>query len=114
MAVVSDWSDYEGTPVHEAGKRLGVQWASWMGDWFVSLSPRNDNSNAEGEWDQWVDLALHILQDPLTAIVRPDARAAVAELPTFNFYSGANRKLTAAELSARFTPADNVHTDGAA
>ena len=85
-----------------AGKRLALDWAPWMGDWFVSSSPRNGNSNAEGQWDQWVDLAIGILKDPLTAIVRPEAHTAAQDLATCNFYSEANRTLTDAELAERF------------
>lgn len=88
--------------VHEGGKRCGVQWAPWMGDWFASYSPRNGNSNAEGTWDHWVDLALKILHDPLTAIVRPEAHAAVAGVEPVGFYDESNRRLTADELAARF------------
>lgn len=85
-----------------AGKRLGLEWCPWMDDWFVSWSPRNSNSNAEGPWDQWVDLALMILQDPMTAKVRPDAHAAAADLPTHNFYDEARTYLTPEELAERF------------
>src|SRR5690606_4831178 len=85
-----------------AGKRCGVDWVPWMGDWFVSSSPRNDNNNAEGPWDHWVDLALGILQDPLTAKVRPQAHAAVSGLPRNNFYSEANTYLTDEDLVGRF------------
>jgi hypothetical protein len=92
----------EGQSVHEGGKRLGMEWAPWMGDWFTSYSPRNDNSNAEGYWDHWVDLALRILRDPLTGIVRPEAHAAVAAVEPFDQYSGASRTLTGDELMARF------------
>src|SRR4051795_2002407 len=84
------------------GKRCAVVWAPWMGDWFTSHSPRNDNSNAEGTWDHWVDLAIGILKDPLTGIVRPEAHAAAAGLATFDFYSESNRTLTDDELAARF------------
>jgi hypothetical protein len=99
---VSD--DYEEIPAIQAGKRCGVQWTPWMGDWFTSWSPHNDNNNAEGQWDQWVDLALKVLQDPLTAIVRPAAHAAVKDVPTCDFYTGANVDLTAEQLTARFRP----------
>ncbi len=88
--------------VHEGGKRCGLTWAPWMTDWFVSYSPRNGNSNAEGTWDHWVDLALHILRDPLTGIVRPDAHRAVAGVAPVGFYSESNRRLTADELWERF------------
>lgn len=85
-----------------AGKRCALDWAPWMGDWFVSSSPRNGNSNAEGQWDHWVDLAIGILKDPLTELVRPEAHAAAKDLPTHGFYSGANRSLTDEELNTRF------------
>jgi hypothetical protein len=94
--------DFEEPVVHEAGKRIGVTWAPWMGDWFVSYSPRNGNSNAEGHWDHWVDLALHILADPLTAIVRPDVHDPGLAKKTCGFYAEANRTLTDSELRARF------------
>ena len=94
--------DYQ--DLHDAGKRCGLVWAPWMGDWFTSHSPRNDNSHAEGYWDHWVDLALMILRDPLTKIVRPGAyEAAMAHLPEpVDFYDGCGRALTDEELMARF------------
>jgi hypothetical protein len=88
----------------QAAKRCGVQWAPWMGDWFTSWSPRNGNSNAEGTWDHWVDLAVRILQDPLTGIVRPDAQAAVRDLAPIGFYDESSRELTDEELALRFAP----------
>jgi len=97
-------SDYEEVPVIDAARRCGVRWAPWMGDWFVSWSPRNDNSNAEGRWDHWVELAVAILQDPMTQIVRPEAFAAAAGLARFNFDSESNRALTEAEVASRFGP----------
>ena len=100
MSTETNWDDYEEEDVATSGKRCGVQWAPWMGDWFSSSSPRNGNNNAEGPWDHWVDLALKILSDPLTKIVRPDA---FMDSPTtFDFYSEANRTLTSEELIARF------------
>lgn len=64
-----------------------------MGDFFTSWSPRNSNNLAEGPWDQWVDLALMILNDPMTDIVRPDLFRAVAEderlRPIGNMYTDA-------------------------
>ena len=95
-------NDYEEIPAVGAGKRLGVQWTPWMGDWFTSWSPRNGNSHAEGQWDQWVDLAVKILQDPLTQIVRPAAHEAVRDITPIEFYTGAERELTDDELAARF------------
>lgn len=96
-------SDYEEIPAAQSGKRCGMQWTPWMDDWFTSWSPRNDNHNAEGPWAHWVDLALRILQDPLTQLVRPDAADAVKELEQRDFYSEADRYLTNDELVARFT-----------
>jgi len=85
----------------EGGKRLGVR-RSDLGDWFVSHSPRNWNSFAEGPWDHWVNLAIRILQDDLTKVVRPEAHKAAKELDVFDFYSETNRDLTDAELEQRF------------
>lgn len=83
-------------------KRCGVQWTPWMGDWFSSWSPRNSNSNAEGQWDHWVDLALRILSDPLTKIVRPGSYIEPADADVRGFYDEAGRGLTDDELMARF------------
>lgn len=99
--------NFEEIPLIHAGKRCGVQWTPWMDDWFTSWSPRNSNSNAEGPWDQWVDLAIEILKDPLTAIVRPEAHALVQQLQACGFYTEANRNLTEAELIERFTSPDS-------
>lgn len=88
--------------VDSSGKRCGVQHDPWMGDWFTSWSPRNDNSNAEGPWEHWVDLARRILQDPMTAIVRPDAHAIGQQIAAREFYGDCDRRLTEAELLARF------------
>lgn len=93
---------YEEIAVHGSGKRCGVQWTPWMGDFFTSYSPRNDNSHAEGPWDHWVDLALHILCDPMTAVVRPEAHAAVAGVEPVGFYTETGRGLTYEELELRF------------
>lgn len=83
-------------------KRCGIQWDPWMGDWFTSWSPRNSNSNAEGQWDHWVDLALRILSDPLTKIVRPESFIDPADADVKDFYSETNRNLTDEELMQRF------------
>lgn len=96
-------NDYEEVPAVQAGKRCGVQWTPWMDDWFTSWSPRNSNNNAEGPWDHWVDLAVKILRDPMTALVRPDAHAAVKSLKPRYFYSECDRELTSDELAARFS-----------
>lgn len=93
---------YEGWPMAEGGKRLGMSWTPWMADWFTSYSPRNDNSHGEGYWDHWVDLALSILSDPLTEIVRPGVFDASLKDKVLNLYDGANRKLTYLELRQRF------------
>lgn len=93
---------YEEIEAVPAGKRVALDWAPWMGDWFVSSSPRNGNSNAEGPWGHWVDLAIGILKDPMTALVLPEAHTAAAGLSTHNFYSEASRYLTDEELNQRF------------
>jgi hypothetical protein len=98
--------EFREVPVFASGKRCGVQWAHWMDDWFTSWSPRNSNNNAEGPWDHWVDLALMILQDPMTAKVRPEAQAAVKNVQTKDFYDEADTYLTEEDLAERFkTPA---------
>jgi hypothetical protein len=101
---MSRLSDYEEEATVQAGKRCGVQWCPWMDDWFTSWSPRNDNNNAEGPWDHWVDLAIKILQDPMTAKVRPEAHETAKGLKAVDFYDGADRYLTKAELAERFGP----------
>lgn len=95
-------SDDKEVPAIQAGKRCGVQWAPWMGDWFTSWSPRNWNNNAEGPWDHWVDLAVKILRDPMTALVRPDAHEAAKALEPRDFYTETGRELSGEELAARF------------
>jgi hypothetical protein len=95
--------EFEEVGVVQAGKRLAVDWSPWMDDWFVSASPRNSNSHAEGPWDHWVDLALAILADPLTKIVRPEAHIENPDLK--GFYDEANRYLTVEELAQRFPEA---------
>lgn len=97
--------NYEEIPAINAAKRCGVQWTPWMGDWFASWSPRNSSSNAEGTWDHWVDLAIRILQDPLTALVRPDAHETARGLAAIGFYSEPGRELTDTELRERFAKA---------
>lgn len=86
----------------KSAKRLDVVWTPWMGDWFVSHSPRNGNSNAEGPWDQWVNLAISILQHPATELTRPEAHDAVKGLALKNYYDDADRYLTDDELSKLF------------
>ena len=60
--------------VFTAAKRCGIQRCPWMenGDWFTSWSPRNSNTNAEGTWAHWVNLAAYILSHPATGEVAPD------------------------------------------
>lgn len=94
--------DFTDVPVHSAGKRCGAQWAPWMGDFFTSWSPRNSNTNAEGPWDHWVDLALMILKDPMTAKVRPEAHAAVAAVQERGFYTETGVDLSYDDLAERF------------
>lgn len=94
--------DFQEVGAIQAGKRCAINWTPWMGDWFVSHSPRNSNSHAEGPWDHWVDLAIGILKDPLTAKVRPEAHAAVAGLDTHDFYDEAAVDLNDEDLRARF------------
>lgn len=94
--------DFEEISAISAGKRCGVQWTPWMEDWFTSWSPRNSNNNAEGPWAHWVDLAVRILRDPMTAIVRPDAHEAAQALEPRDFYAEADRYLTEDELVTRF------------
>lgn len=100
-------ADYEEIEVAGSGKRCGVQWTPWMGDWFTSWSPRNGNNHAEGPWDHWVDLAVRILRDPMTATVRPDAHTLAQQLQQRDFYDEADRYLTDDELTNRFTTKEN-------
>lgn len=97
-------SDYDEQYVKgiASSKRASIVWTPWMGDWFVSHSPRNGNSNAEGTWDHWVQIAVSILQHPATAIVRPEAHKAVSGLANTNFYSESNRELTDEEVADLF------------
>lgn len=104
---------YEGIPVLSVGKRCGLQWAPWMGNWFVSWSPRNENSNAEGYWDHWATLALAILQDPMTAKVYPAAHAAVAGMQLMDLYDGPNVHLSCEDLAERFAAEVNAANGGA-
>lgn len=43
-------------------RRLAMCKSEWLTDWYISHSPRNDNQNAEGTWDEWVALARAILK----------------------------------------------------
>ncbi len=94
--------DYTEVHALSAAKRLGLDWTPWMGDWFVSWSPRNSNSNAEGTWEHWTELAIRILQHQATALVRPDAHAAVDGLPLLDPYDETKRYLTDDEVAALF------------
>lgn len=93
-------ADESEVEVIQAAKRCGLNWNPWMGDWFTSYSPRNDNHNAEGTWDHWVDFALKVLSDPMTHIVRPDAY--IQNPQTKEFYAQSDRILTEQELGNRF------------
>ena len=88
-------------PMLQSGKRCGVRHTPWMGDWFTSWSPRNDNENSEGPWDHWVDLAIKILQDPFTESVRPDAYETAKGLSPLGFYSETKKDLTKKELEEK-------------
>ena len=85
-----------------SSKRASIVWTPWMGDWFVSHSPRNGNEHAEGTWDHWVQVALSILQHPATAIVRPEAHAAVAGVENTDYYTESGRNLSDDELGNLF------------
>lgn len=54
-----------------AAKRLAVEESDWLPDWYVSASPRNSNSHAEGLWCHWVHMARLILADERTAAQMP-------------------------------------------
>lgn len=101
-------ASYTEIDVGGGGKRLSLVWDPWMGDWFTSHSPRNGNSHAEGPWDQWVDLAIKILRDPLTAKVRPEARELALRLQTFDFYDESRTPLENADLAKRFGEVSGV------
>lgn len=72
----------------QAGKRLGVEESEWIDDFYVSHSPRNSNSNAEGPWCQWVHLARLILAHPLTAEHIPSLAVEYPDAP--DLYSEAH------------------------
>ena len=99
-----NWADFDGRPIKgiASSKRASIEWTPWMGDWFVSHSPRNGNNNAEGTWDHWVQVALSILQHPATEIVRPEAHAAVKGLTNTDFYDESDRRLTDEEVERLF------------
>lgn len=56
----------------KGGKRAGVEHHSVDSDWFVSVSPRNNTSNAEGPWQHWVNLAVEILRHEFTKKLFPN------------------------------------------
>lgn len=55
-----------GGEIVSGGRRCGVAKSGVLSDWYVSYSPRNDNMNAEGRWEDWANLARRILAHPLT------------------------------------------------
>ena len=60
--------------IFNAAKRCGIQRChDFENDWFSSWSPRNGNTNAEGIWAHWVNLAKFILSHPATEIVDPES-----------------------------------------
>jgi hypothetical protein len=89
----------------KAGKRCGMQRCDWMSDWFVSWSPRNNNSNAEGPWHHWANLAAMILSDPRTEAVAPDLYRPDLK-PNWSMYAEAN------ELPKELIPDDGEEYDG--
>lgn len=91
--------DEQCVPGVTSAKRVTIVHTPWMGDWFVSHSPRNGNSNAEGPWSHWVDLALSILQHEFTGLVRPELREAVKGHELRNYYSESDRDLTEEEIA---------------
>lgn len=70
-------------------------------DWFVGYSPRSDGPG-EGSWDHWVELALQILHHPATAIVYPEAHAAVASVKERDYYNEQPNDLTPAQIRELF------------
>lgn len=102
-------SSYDEKYINElkSTKRADVVWTPWMGDWFISHSPRNGNSNAEGPWDHWVQLALSILQHPATELVRPEVHTAVSGLENTDQHTETVRDLTEDELNLLFGERDD-------
>ena len=47
--------------IRGGGRRCALRKSDWLDDWYVSHSPRNCNQNAEGSWEDWVELAQNIL-----------------------------------------------------
>lgn len=76
-------------PVIQGGKRLGLQWCPWMGDWFSSWNPDGDHGNAQGSWYQWAYLAAKILKHPFTYAVAPELFQ--PDIPTKDIYLETNR-----------------------
>jgi len=75
--------DFDEIPALSGGRRCGVQWAPWMGDWFTSWSPRNSNNHAEGPWEHWVALAERILAHPMTAALKAGKELDDATIASF-------------------------------
>lgn len=86
----------------DSAKRVGISWLPDSGDLFVSYNPKTDRGSCEGPWDHWVDLAIQILQSPLTEIVRLDAYQAVGSLKSRGLYDSADRYLTKEEILTVF------------
>lgn len=51
-----------GETIHGGGRRLAMQPADLLSDWYVGWSPRNDSYCAEGTWFDWVEMAQNILK----------------------------------------------------
>lgn len=105
-------TDYDEVPVLSPGKRLGISWSPWMGDWFTSWSPRNYNNNAEGPWVQWAHLAAAILGHPFTKQVAPELY--VPDLPfNPNMYTDTPATLDEATIRAELGIIDAESTKDA-
>jgi hypothetical protein len=85
-----------------ASKRLTITRSEFLGDWFMSHSPRNGNGNAEGQWGQWVELALSILKHPATELCRPEVHTAVKKFLVNDFYTETSHDLTDEEIKRLF------------
>ena len=100
-----DRAEFEEVVFAASGKRCGLQWAPWMGDWFVSWSPRNSNSNAEGPWAHWAHLAAAILAHPFTEKVAPELFRPDLPFRT-DLYADAPAYLDEADIEAALDPAE--------